>query len=221
MQTLPATPSEPRRGAPAIISAALHLLLILLLVQGPSVATYFDDSRILPALYLYARDRRPTEPREMRLPLPAPRGNANGFAAPVALQPLDHGDRARSVRIPGMVPPGPVSARLDSVFSVLSVDSEVVRVEGSAAPVYPDALLLNGVEGFVEAEFVVDTSGLVDAGSVRILKSTHKDFSSAVRLALLGMEFRPAWRGSRRVRQLVTQRFTFHLQPPPAATTTL
>jgi TonB family protein len=105
------------------------------------------------------------------------------------------------------------------VFSVLAVDSEVVRIDGSAAPAYPSTLLSNGVEGAVEAQFVVDTSGWVDLESVRILRSSHPQFSSAVRVALLSMQFRPAWRGARKVRQLVAQRFAFRLEHPiPTAT---
>ena len=51
---------------------------------------------------------------------------------------------------------------LDSVFSILDVDSQVVRYASSAAPDYPPSLLKAGIEGAVESEFVVDTTGIVD-----------------------------------------------------------
>lgn len=220
MLTLPSSSERSSRtGAAAMVSVLVHLTVIALLLRTPSVARLLDDSHILPALYLYAHDRRPSEPRETRLPIPEPPGNAGRYTAPVSLQPADHGDRPQALRLPGLVPMGRTTTTIDSVFSVLSVDSEVTRIEGSAAPVYPSTLIADGIEGFVVAEFVVDTSGLVDAGSIQIVRSSHKEFSASVRLALLGMEFRPAWRGSRKVRQLVTQRFTFHLQPPDPATT--
>ncbi len=214
MQTLPRSRNDSGTGGAALVSGVVHLVLVAVLLRGSSVIRYFDDSRILPALYLYAQDRHPAEPREIRLPIPEPTGNGSHFVAPVSLQPLEHGERPRTMRIPGLVPSGLPSAVFDSVFSVLSVDSEVVRLEGSAAPVYPEALLSHGIEGSVEAEFVVDTTGLVDPTSVHIRRSSRAEFAAAVRLALMGMEFRPAWRGARRVRQLVSQRFTFHVAAP-------
>jgi protein TonB len=67
----------------------------------------------------------------------------------------------------------------------------------------------------VEAQFVVDTTGRVDLGTVKILRSSHPAFRTSVEVALAGMLFRPAWRGFRRVRQLVEQRFAFRLIHPP------
>jgi TonB family protein len=78
-----------------------------------------------------------------------------------------------------------------------------------------------GVEGLVEVEFVVDTTGQVDLATVRILQSTHPGFQASVEAALAGMQFRPAWRGWRRVRQLVQQRFAFRLVRPPGEETSL
>jgi hypothetical protein len=57
--------------------------------------------------------------------------------------------------------------------------------------------------------------------TVKILQSSHPDFQAAVETALAGMHFRPAWRGWRRVRQLVQQRFAFRLVRPPGEGTSL
>lgn len=219
MHTLPPTRPSWQTGAAALLSGAAHVLLIASLVSGPSVVRIFDDSKILPALYLYARDRIPSEQRESRLPIPAPPGNGEVISHAPAAQHIDNQagmPRPRQVR--GLLPPGLASTRFDSIFTVLGVDSEVVRMDGSAAPAYPKSLLDAGVEGDVKAEFVVDTTGWVDLGSVRILSSSHQEFASSVRLALMGMQFRPAWRGAHKVRQLVSQRFTFRLEHPTPAT---
>ncbi len=219
MTTLPNPRLTSSNGIAVLFSAVAHLVLMYAVLSGPNVPRIFDDSRILPALYLYARDRTPSDLRELRLPIPAPPGNVDGIGRAVTAHLGDNERAPRALRVRGLVPPGLASARLDSVFTVLAVDSEVVRVEGSAAPAYPASLLTIGVEGYVEAEFIVDTTGWVDLGSVRMLSSTHKEFESSVRLALMAMQFRPAWRGARRVRQLVSQRFTFRLEhPAPAAT---
>jgi protein TonB len=89
------------------------------------------------------------------------------------------------------------------------VEKAVVAVPGSPQPRYPETLRQARVEGEVEVEFVVDTLGRVERGSLRILRSDHELFAAAVRAALPGMRFLPAEAGGRRVRQLVRQPFSF------------
>jgi protein TonB len=198
-----------------VVSGVAHGLIVLLVLwqAGPSVIREF--TQILPALYLYAPDRRPETPRELRLPFDALKGSRLGSDVPVQTT-LPGGTvlPGRPQRQIGLPPPGRTTIRLDSVFSAIAVDSEVARVP-SAAPIYPKTLLEAGVEGSVEAEFVVDTSGRVDLGTVNLLSSSHEDFSSSVKTALAGAMFRPAWRNLRRVRQLVRQRFSFRIYRGP------
>jgi hypothetical protein len=205
-------------GPAVLVSVAVHVCVVAALVSPPFIAEGADPSRILPALYLYAPDRLPAAPREFRIPIPAPIGAPDGLADVAAQATLQGVPGARSAGSKGLPLPGVSEPRLDSVFSVLSVDSEVVRYDWSAAPIYPESLRREGMEGLVEAEFVVDTTGYVDLATVRILRSTRPEFADAVETALAGMQYRPAWRGFHRVRQLVLQRFSFQLvQPPPAA----
>jgi TonB family protein len=117
----------------------------------------------------------------------------------------------------GQLPTGLTLADVqpDTAFSVLEVDEEVERHDWSAAPLYPPELLANGTEGVVFAIFVVDTTGLVDSTSVRMLSSPHPMFTASVRHALGQMHFRPAVRGGEKVRQLVEQHFRFRIAPAP------
>jgi len=96
---------------------------------------------------------------------------------------------------------------------VLEVDSTVFRDPMSAAPEYPANLLDRGIEGSASVRFVVDTTGVVDTVSYRVLRATHADFAVAVRMALPGMRFRPAIRAGVKVRQLVEQTFSFRIAP--------
>jgi TonB family protein len=114
----------------------------------------------------------------------------------------------------GQLPLGVDLGRPDSIFSVIEVDSTVERFEGSAAPAYPPQLLAKGAEGTVYTQFVVDTTGLVDTSSVRVLSSPDPQFEQSVRLALGQMQFRPAKRSGHKVRQLVEQHFRFTITPP-------
>jgi len=99
----------------------------------------------------------------------------------------------------------------DSVYSVLQVDQMVERFESSAAPVYPAELMRRGVQGQVDATYVVDTTGRVDPSTFQVLASADSLFTESVRTALAETRFRPARRGGKAVRQLVAQRFSFKI----------
>jgi len=192
-----------------------HGAVVMLVLSQAGRPVFREISQILPALYLYAPDRQPASPRELRIPIPAPEGVHEGAVVRVpSTQPGGETAPRKPVEKLGVAPPGQTTIRLDSVFSVLAVDSEVVRYP-SSAPLYPQALLDGGVEGSVEAEFVVDTTGRVDLTTIKILSSTHEDFSASVQTALAGALFRPAWRNLRKVRQLVHQRFAFRIYRGP------
>jgi TonB family protein len=111
----------------------------------------------------------------------------------------------------GQLPFGPTPFVPDSVFSVIDVEEMVERYEGSAAPVYPRDLLAVGVEGKVQAIYVVDSTGRVDTTTIRVVQSDDPRFTESVRTALGGMRFRPAKRAGKAVRQLVEQRFQFRI----------
>jgi hypothetical protein len=107
--------------------------------------------------------------------------------------------------------PVPPPGTNDSVFTVLDVDTAVVRSNNSAAPAYPLKLLQAHVMGSVSARYVVDTTGFADTASFEVIKSTHPEFVAAVRDALPYMRFTPAKIGSLKVRQLVEQQFSFRI----------
>ena len=218
MGSTPSSRSLWPTGLAALTSAVAHLCALGMALARPVLRPRSDAERTLPAFYLYAPDRRPSLPREVRIPVAAPLGNARGIADAVPQVALAG---APGVSLDGPVEglpfPGPTLVGFDSVFSAIAVDSEVTRYDWSSAPVYPDSLFREGTEGLVEAEFVVDTTGRVDLGTIRILQSTHAQFQESVEAALAGMQFRPAWHGFRKVRQLVVQRFAFRLIRPSSA----
>lgn len=91
------------------------------------------------------------------------------------------------------------------------VDKPILAIPGTATPRYPSMLQSAGVEGDVRAQFVVDTLGRVEPGSVRILDKSHDLFAAAVENALSRARFKPAEAGGRKVRQLAEQVFTFRI----------
>ena len=90
----------------------------------------------------------------------------------------------------------------------------MVRSQSSAAPAYPLDLLTKKVQGSVNARYVVDTTGFADTTSFEVLASTNEGFVRAVRDALPYMRFTSAKIGTRKVRQIVEQSFTFKITPP-------
>jgi TonB family protein len=115
--------------------------------------------------------------------------------------------------------PAPKLAGADSVFTQLEVDSTVSRYPGSASPAYPVEMLKQGVQGSVVTQYVVDTTGFADTTSLKIMSMTHEQFADAVRAALPYMRFSPAKVGSKKVRQLVEQEFSFKIEQAASQTT--
>jgi outer membrane biosynthesis protein TonB len=106
------------------------------------------------------------------------------------------------------------NAIYDTVATAVDVDSTVTRFADSAAPMYPPKLLELKVEGGAYVQFVVDTLGVADTLSFRVISTTHPEFAQSVREALPGMRFHPAILRSRKVPQLVEQPFMFKILPP-------
>lgn len=100
-----------------------------------------------------------------------------------------------------------------SAWAVDKVDKPVVMMNGVAMPTYPPLLRSAGVAGVVLAEFVVDTLGRVEPGSLRIVQADHELFASAVREVVPRLRFIPAEVLGRKVRQLVRLPFRFDLNP--------
>jgi TonB family protein len=209
----------------ALLSTVTHALLIGLSVVGTQKAVGVpEDSIANRVYYLPPPDRVPNQAARqeriqwMTVGVPT---NPLGSFADVPTGRSELGKRDAADPLDGLklgtdaisLPPLAAIAGNDTAFSVLEVDSAVTRHPWSAAPEYPSQMLKKKVEGTVFVRYVVDTSGLADPTSLEVLRSTHVDFTAAVRSALPDMRFNPARIGRRRVRQLVEQEFSFRITP--------
>lgn len=86
-----------------------------------------------------------------------------------------------------------------------------VRVLDERVPTYPPSLRSIGITGHVTAQFVVDTTGRVEAGSLRILSATHELFAQSVAASLRYTRFTPGELSGRKVRTLVERSFRFDI----------
>jgi len=100
-------------------------------------------------------------------------------------------------------------ARL-AVYNADAVDRRA-RLDTTAALrlSFPPSLYAARVVGLVIAEFVVDSAGRIENGTLGIISSTAPLFTDAVRVALESASYVPAIKDGRPVRQLVQQRFQF------------
>jgi TonB family protein len=209
----------------AVLSTVTHAVLIGLSVIGTQKASGVPEESIANRVYyLPPPDRVPNQAGRQEqiqwttLGVPT---NPLGQFADVPTGRSELGKRAVTDQLDGLklgldsvsLPALPAIGGTDSAFSVLDVDSAVTRHPWSAAPAYPAEMLKQKLEGSVFVRYVVDTSGLADPVSFEVLRSTHADFTAAVRSALPDMRFNPARIGRRRVRQLVEQEFSFRITP--------
>jgi TonB family protein len=206
------------------LSTVTHAVLIGLSVLGTQKAAGVPEDSLANRVYYlpppdrvpnqHARQERvqwiavgvPTNPIGQFADVPTGRSELGKRAAD-PLAGLNVG--ADTISLPAL----PAIGGADSAFSVLDVDSAVTRHPWSAAPSYPAEMLKKKLEGTVFVRYVVDTTGFADATSFEVLRSTHDEFTAAVRTALPDMRFNPARIGHRRVRQLVEQEFSFKITP--------
>ncbi len=99
----------------------------------------------------------------------------------------------------------------NQTYFEFQVEKPVQQIPGSGSPRYPDALRSSGVEGEVQAQFVVNEDGKAETSTFKVLKATNDLFASAVRSALPNMRFYAAEVGGKKVKQLVQQSFQFKL----------
>jgi TonB family protein len=123
------------------------------------------------------------------------------------------GARLQSGAIPGLSEFGldGVAAAASEVLTSASVDDPVGVVE-QPSPRYPPALEQAGIMGRVELEYVVDTMGRAEPGSLRTLVTTHPAFEAAARVTVLASRYKPARLRGRLVRQLVRQTLRFRVE---------
>jgi periplasmic protein TonB len=138
--------------------------------------------------------------------------------APTFIPPVISGPVPDPTRIRRALTAGPAGPARGDPFSAETIRRAAEVDEPAAAlhqpfPRYPPALRVAGIEGRVLAEFVIDTLGHVERGSLRVLESTHPGFEAAALEALERSVFKPARLAGRPVRQRTLQSIAFRIRP--------
>jgi protein TonB len=87
--------------------------------------------------------------------------------------------------------------------SASEVEKPATPRKGNPSPKYPSLLESSRVEGVVLVQFVVDTLGVADMGTFKVLDATNDLFAESTRASLAKWRFYPAEAGGRKVRQVV------------------
>ena len=217
----------PRPVLETAVSALVHVSIVALLVAGTSVATnpYAREQLDTFLQFLFPPDRAMKAGDEHLAymgvsELGSPKGQLNGEQVKVdekakdgeAVVPKQATEAAQLNGIMQLAE----AAQAVGAFSVVDVDSAAERDPMSAAPAYPKDLLAKSIEGHATLRFVVDSTGLIDLGTIKLIEASHPLFVKAVEDAMPRMRFRPAMMGHNAVRQLAEQLFKFEIKKPPS-----
>jgi periplasmic protein TonB len=211
-------------------SVAVHLILIGAAAFVTTAAAKIDDSPEKPTKLIYVKpmshvavsrtSRQTTTPRNA-LPSQLPRSVSVSVDIPTSLPaltaslavagPSDFPATATSFGPTGSDTITANSSNARRAYDVHEVERAAYALGGNAGPQYPSALRSAGLEGQVVVQFIVNTDGRADAGSIRVVSATNDLFSAAVQRALPKMRFAPALIGRKAVPQFVQQLFVFKL----------
>jgi periplasmic protein TonB len=230
---LESKPKKERRGGGTVTSIVVHSILVGLAVYATANAAIRNEKPKQEKIDFVETPKDQPPPKEEPPPPPPPDvvvapPPPKGFqvlTAPVEIPDVipdidlskkvtDENDFSGKGVAGGTskgVEGGKAVVQSDQPYFEFQVEKPVVPAPGSISPRYPDMLRQAGVEGEVLAQFVVDTTGKAEPGSLKILKSSHDMFVQSVKNALPQMKFIPAEVGGRKVKQLVQQPFTFSI----------
>ena len=156
----------------------------------------------------------PTEPVDAPVLPPAPLDVPPSIPAVTPGPAIDPNilRRILSTGTPGSNPAGGDSASIRGVLAAAEVDDPAVVVH-QPSPRYPPVLQQAGVDGRVLVEFIIDTTGHMEAASLRVLQSSNPGFTAAAGESVRRSLFRPARVHGSPVRQRTIQSIAFRIVP--------
>jgi protein TonB len=193
-----------------IHAALIGAAIIATVKAGQSDTKVRADTALV---FLDPQDQKPPEQQPVQLDIPL-----KGFQTVVApteiptdipainlqdkFNPADYsGSGVEGGVANGLVPTG-------DVFLESLVEEKPDRLSGPQ-PVYPEMLRNAGIHGHVLVQFVVDTTGKAEPGTIHIVQSPNPGFNDLVKKSVLNSRFRPGRMHGRAVRVLIELPFDF------------
>ena len=231
-QLIESRPHKQKMAGGTVFSLVFHGALITAAVVATARAGIADDKTKQEKIQFVEMKKEPPKPKEPPPPPPPPKEvmkapPPKGFQVlrapveiPIKIPDIDLNKKVTDEAdfsgkgVKGGVASGVVGGTAkpsNEPYFEFQVEKPVQQIPGTGTPRYPDALRSSGVEGEVQAQFVVDEDGKAEIGTFKVLKATNDLFASAVRAALPQMRFYAAEVGGHKVKQLVQQSFQFKL----------
>jgi periplasmic protein TonB len=231
-QLIESRPNKQKMAGGTLFSIVFHGALIAIAVVVTARAGIADDKTKAEKIQFVEmkkeppkpKPKEPPPPKEVVMKAPPPKGFQVLRAPveiPIKIPDIDlskkvtdesdfNGEGVKGGSGTGVVG-GTGVVDTNQTYFEFQVEKPVAQIPGTGSPRYPDALRSSGVEGEVQAQFVVTEDGKAETSSFKVLKATNDLFASAVRSALPNMRFYAAEVGGRKVKQLVQQSFQFKL----------
>jgi periplasmic protein TonB len=230
-QLIESQPRKQKMAGGTLFSIVFHSVVIVLAVIATANAGIKDDKDKAEKINFVEMKKEPPKPKteppppkDVVMKAPPPKGFQVLRAPvdiPIKIPEIDLSKKVTNEEdfsgkgVKGGIAKGVVGGTAivdpNQTYFEFQVEKPVVQVPGTASPRYPEVLRSSGVEGEVQAQFVVNEEGRAEPSSLKILKSSNDLFSSAVRNALPQMRFYAAEVGGKKVKQLVQQTFQFRL----------
>ncbi len=209
-----------------IMSLVLHGLLVFAAVKATQGVAETVKNRPVDTTMVFLKPPPPAPPPppppEVVVTNPPPKGFQTVVAPtdiPKDIPPIDIKQKAFDPKdftgkgVEGGVATGVVggSGPVDvkaQVFTEAELDDPVQPIS-QPTPRYPPVMQSAGIAGRVELEYIVDTTGHLEAPSLKVLKSSHQAFEEPAKEVIQKSVFKPARFRGRPVRQLVHQAVSF------------
>jgi protein TonB len=225
LQQLPETgAARERRWGSIVPSVVLHAAIITAVTFAPARGVEAPKPAIPESTVIYTIPEQRDHPvgragspgggSSANQPATLPQPDFDATTIPETHTPTIWPSSSDSIGIAGLLTDGPngtLTSAPGTAIGEATVD-EPVRVRVESMPRYPVALRAIGVEGAVEMEYVVDTTGRADLATARVLSTPDERFTAAVRQALRDARFVPGRYQGRAVRTLVRRTFRFELE---------
>jgi protein TonB len=205
-----------------VFSVVTHVTIITLAVYGTLHAGIKNEKEKVEKIQFAVVKKapeaaKPPPPKEQLMAPPPPKGFQT-LAAPVNIPDvIPNVDLTKKVTDEAdFTGKGVAGGRAngndkpaDQPYFDFQVEKQAAQFPSNPKPTYPDMLQTAGIAGEVLVQFVIDTTGHVEMGTFKLIKSDNDLFTQSVKSVLPKMRFYAAEVGGRKVKELVEEPFAF------------
>jgi protein TonB len=220
-------PKRARSVKETMFSVGLHIVLVYAAIRATAGAAETLNKVLTDTTVVFLEPPKPPPPPEPPKDVvisanPPPQGFQTVVPPaeiPTVIPPVDPNEKFDPRDFTGKGVEGGIATGVvggtgpvvpGEIFLAAEVD-QIPTVVSLPPPRYPPIMQSAGIPGQVDMQFVVDTLGRVEDGSMKVIQSSHKAFEEPAREALAKAVFKPGRSRGHAVRVLVSQRISFKI----------